>query len=73
MTINRVHLIKIVNEVEIELNSGKKTTNYICLEDEDKNMLNIWISDIISEELKKHLISKVNNLYNHSGKRNPGI
>ncbi len=61
LKINNVYLIKSVNEMEIKLkNEEKKTGSYICVEDDEENIMNIWISEMILESLKEYSVSDEN-------------
>ncbi len=61
LNINNVYLVKSVHEMEIMLKSGEeKTTSYICVEDDDENIMNIWISEMIHEKLNEYSISDEN-------------
>jgi len=60
LKINDVYLVKSVHDMPIDFMKGTRTSNYIYVEDKDENLLNIWISDIISNELKKHNIENEN-------------
>ena len=56
--------------MEIMLKSGeKKRTSYICVEDDDENIMNIWISEMISEKLDDYVISDENTYIIPLGKK----
>ena len=47
--------------MEIKLkNEEKKTGSYICVEDDEENIMNIWISEMILESLKEYSVSDEN-------------
>ncbi len=61
LKINNVYLIKSVNEMEIKLkNEEEKTSSYICVEDDEENIMNIWISEMVLESLKEYSVSDEN-------------
>ncbi len=60
LKINDVYLVKSVHEMPIDFMKGTRVSNYIYVEDKDENLLNIWISGIINNELKKHKIEEEN-------------
>ena len=56
-----VYLINSVHEMEITLKNGaKKTTKYIYIEDDDENCMNVWISELIAENLRDYEVSDKN-------------
>ena len=70
LNMNSVYLVKSVHEMEISLKSGEeKTTSYICVKDDDENIMNIWISEMISEKLDDYAISDENTYIIPLGKK----
>ncbi len=47
--------------MEIKLkNEEEKTGSYICVEDDEENEMNIWISEMVLENLEEYSVSDEN-------------
>ena len=47
--------------MEIKLkNEEEKTCSYICVEDDEENIMNIWISEMVLENLKEYSVNDEN-------------
>ena len=70
LTLNKVYAVRSLHEIEVTLKSKeKKSTKYIYVEDDKSVMMNIWISDMVTDELEKHSISNENICIIALGKR----
>ena len=70
LTLNKVYAVRSLHEIEVTLKSKeKKWAKYICVEDDKSVMMNIWISDMVTDELEKHSISNENICIIALGKR----
>ena len=67
---NKVYAVRSLHKINLTLKSKeKKWTKYICVEDDKSVMMNIWISDMVTDELEKHSISNENICIIALGKR----